>query len=61
MHAIIGAYALLATSVCAMAAVMYAESDPDGSLAQVLATGGFAVLLLVRVSLLPAERARGVR
>jgi hypothetical protein len=43
MYAIVGAYALLATSVAGMAITMYANHDPDSSLATVAAFALFAL------------------
>lgn len=47
MYAIVGGYALLGTSVAAMAVVMYVGGDPDGSLAMVLASGVAATALVL--------------
>lgn len=46
MHAVIGGYALLGTSVAAMAIVMYAEGDSDSSPVQVVSTTAIALSLL---------------
>jgi hypothetical protein len=47
MEALLGGYAFLATSVSAMAIVMYANSDPDASLGQAVAAAAVALTLLV--------------
>ena len=46
LRAVLGAYGLLATSVAAMAVVMYARDDPDASLAAVVVASLVAVALL---------------
>jgi hypothetical protein len=46
MQTIVGAYAFLATSVFAMAIVMYANDDPDASLGQVVVASAVAMALL---------------
>ncbi len=46
MQIIVGAYAFLATSVSAMAVVMYLNDDPDASLDQVVVASAVALALL---------------
>jgi menaquinone-dependent protoporphyrinogen IX oxidase len=46
MQTIVGSYAFLATSVSAMAVVMYANDDPDASWGQVMVASGVALALL---------------
>jgi hypothetical protein len=46
MQTMVGAFAFLATSVSAMAIVMYANDDPDGSLGPVVVASAVALALL---------------
>jgi hypothetical protein len=46
MQALVGGYAFLATSVSAMAVVMYANGDPDASLVQAVVASAIALALL---------------
>lgn len=44
-YAILGGYALLGAAVAGMAIVMYANGDPDGSLANVVAFSTFTAAI----------------